>query len=138
MTVEQEVAQRVAELEERRKARVAGVRLEAVRKLALGILDLLDMTTKSTGEEIPIKRVDVCFDKEYSQISIVASNKQNRFTEFEDNEEIACKIRELTGNPINRKEDEYLRQLLKKYRRVSELKELAFMQFIGGKGFFVE
>lgn len=129
MTLEQKIAQKAAEVDERKKARMSGIRLEVVETLALGILDLLDMTTTSTGKEIPVKRVNVHYG-EPNDTRIEVENKAGIFTILEDDEKVASKMGELNEISINEAEDRYLQGLLKKHRRVGALER--------GKGFFVE
>lgn len=128
MTVEQEIAQKVLEVEERRKARIAGIRLETIRTLAFGILDLLDMVTTSTGKEIPVESVNVHYD-ELDQTWLQVRNKAGIFTaDADDSPEVADKMRSLNGLSINEAEKRYLQQLLGKYYKILNLE----------KGFAVE
>ena len=137
MTVEQKIAQKAAEVEERKKARMSGIRLEVVEKLALGILDLLDMTTTSTGKEIPVERVNVHYDTP-NNTWIQVENKTGIFTALGDDGEVTSKMKELNGIFINEAEDRYLQELLKRHRKVGALGKTAFSEFIRGKGFAVE
>lgn len=120
MTVEQEIAQKAAEVEERRKAREAGIRLATIRTVSLGILDLLDMTT--TGIVVQVERVNV-YDGNKDRVWFQVETKMGIYTEDSENfsPEIAEKICSLNKNSINEQEKRYLQKVLGKYRKVFKI-----------------
>lgn len=121
MTVEQEIAQKAAEVEERRKAREAGIRLTTIRIIALGILDLLEMSTTSTEEAMPVDRVNVHY-KEESGIWLQVESKTGIYTEdAHDSPEVAEKMSFLNGFSVNEQERRYLQELLGRYRKVLKI-----------------
>ena len=59
MTIEQKVTKKFAEVAERRRAIEAGIRLEIVEKLAIGILDLLDETISINHKQYIVETLDI-------------------------------------------------------------------------------
>ena len=124
MTTKQKIEQKAAEVSERREARRSGIRLEIIEKVAMGILELLDVDMITTLQKaIPVERVNVHCNR-MGEICLQVETKGGIYAEHTlYSREIAEKMKQLNGISINKQENKYLQEILGKYYQVIKIED---------------